>query len=304
MYPTGVRSFCSGVSAAAGKAGALVAAATFSSVSPACPAAALPLPCCRRMFLLLNTWLFSPLAPPPPRQPPRQLLPGRNLPTSMPSPRLTQISPRAAFYASAGAGLLGFLLTVAFLPDTTGLDLHEIDRWAHVLASRGAAQRRSLVQQLTGYPQPSVVQPQAQLLAAAGKCCLAHRLPAHPPTLVPGPHSVAHKHRPACRMNRYLMAGQLAHYHGEGCNPRFLSWWERWRRYDEHYMPDRDYVHKQLQRHPHMPAEPPPSRQTSPRPTPRSSRRWLPGAGSSVGGSPRPGPVYPSMVSLAEGSAC
>lgn len=39
-----------------------------------------------------------------------------------------QISERAAFYASAGAGLAGLLLTLLFLPDTTGLDLHEIDR--------------------------------------------------------------------------------------------------------------------------------------------------------------------------------
>lgn len=42
--------------------------------------------------------------------------------------RLLQISKQAAFYASAGASAAGLLLTVLLLPDTTGLDLHEIDR--------------------------------------------------------------------------------------------------------------------------------------------------------------------------------
>lgn len=46
---------------------------------------------------------------------------------------------QAAFYASAGAGLLGLLLTVFFLPDTTGLDLHEIDRWGRAGAARQGA---------------------------------------------------------------------------------------------------------------------------------------------------------------------
>lgn len=44
-----------------------------------------------------------------------------------------QISEQAAFYASAGAGLAGFILTALFLPDTTGLDLHEIDRMSRYL---------------------------------------------------------------------------------------------------------------------------------------------------------------------------
>ena len=33
------------------------------------------------------------------------------------------------FYCSAGAGIVGALLTWVFLPDTTGLDLAEIDRY-------------------------------------------------------------------------------------------------------------------------------------------------------------------------------
>ncbi|PRW58781.1 proton phosphate symporter [Chlorella sorokiniana] len=122
VYPTGVRSFFHGMSAAAGKVGALVAAAAFS-----------------------------------------------------------HISARAAFYASSAAGLAGFILTALFLPDTTGLDLHEIDR-----------------------------------------------------------------------MNRYLLEGHLRNYHGEAVNPRYLSLFERWRNYDEHYNPERDYAHKQLQLHPHL----------------------------------------------------
>lgn len=50
-----------------------------------------------------------------------------------------QISPRAAFYASAGAGLAGLLVTVGFLPDTTGLDLHEIDRMNRYLLADQAS---------------------------------------------------------------------------------------------------------------------------------------------------------------------
>jgi MFS family permease len=122
VYPTGVRSFFHGISAAAGKVGALVAAVLFSNISP-----------------------------------------------------------RAAFFASAGAGLGGLLVTLGFLPDTTGLDLHEIDR-----------------------------------------------------------------------MNRYLLADQYPNYRGEAVNPRYLSLYERWRRYDAHYHPEADYAHKELQLHPHL----------------------------------------------------
>ncbi|KAL4434292.1 hypothetical protein ABPG75_000733 [Micractinium tetrahymenae] len=89
VYPTAVRSFFHGISAAAGKAGAVAAASLFP-----------------------------------------------------------QVSARAAFYASAGAGALGLLVTLAFLPDTTGLDLHEIDRSARdcqdePLHAGGAAQQLS-----------------------------------------------------------------------------------------------------------------------------------------------------------------
>ncbi|KAI7844838.1 hypothetical protein COHA_001492 [Chlorella ohadii] len=122
VYPTGVRSFFHGISAAAGKVGALAAAVLFSNISP-----------------------------------------------------------RAAFYASAGAGLAGLLVTLGFLPDTTGLDLHEIDR-----------------------------------------------------------------------MNRYLLADQYSNYRGEAVNPRYLSLFERWRRYDAHYHPEADFAHKELQLHPHL----------------------------------------------------
>lgn len=66
----------------------------------------------------------------------------------------------ATFYASAGAGIIGAVLTWIFLPDTTGLDLSEIDR-----------------------------------------------------------------------MHRYMLAGQLEHYHGDAVKPRHLSLWERWKGY-------------------------------------------------------------------------
>ncbi|GAB4816605.1 hypothetical protein N2152v2_003651 [Parachlorella kessleri] len=69
VYPTDVRAFFHGISAAFGKAGAAIAAAIFENVST-----------------------------------------------------------RDTYYASAAAGIVGFVITVIFLPDTTGLDLGEIDR--------------------------------------------------------------------------------------------------------------------------------------------------------------------------------
>ncbi len=109
-----MRSFFHGISAAAGKVGALAAAVLFSNVSrqlmPSVPAAA-------------ETTMEKSGAP--------LLRLGRrdskSIQLDCAAPFL-QISPRAAFYASAGAGLAGLLVTLGFLPDTTGLDLHEIDR--------------------------------------------------------------------------------------------------------------------------------------------------------------------------------
>lgn len=41
---------------------------------------------------------------------------------------------------------------------------------------------------------------------------------------------------------------------------RFVSHrYERWRGYDANYQPERDMVHKHLQRHPHIEQLPPPS---------------------------------------------
>jgi MFS family permease len=70
VFPTDVRAFFHGISAAFGKAGAIMA-----------------------------TQIFS------------------------------RLSTQNTFYVSAGAGALGALLTVLFLPDTTGLDLVELDRF-------------------------------------------------------------------------------------------------------------------------------------------------------------------------------
>lgn len=45
------------------------------------------------------------------------------------------VSDRFKFAMSAVAGLIGVLVTTIFLPDTTGMDLHELDRWnKYVLA--------------------------------------------------------------------------------------------------------------------------------------------------------------------------
>lgn len=74
MYPTDVRAFYHGFSAACGKAGAIMASEIF-----------------------------------------------------------TNISDRNTFYVSAAAGAFGVLVTFFFLPDTTGLDLGEIDRFNRYL---------------------------------------------------------------------------------------------------------------------------------------------------------------------------
>lgn len=70
VFPTDVRAFFHGISAAAGKLGAIMAASVFS-----------------------------------------------------------QVSTTTTFYCSAGAGIVGAIITWIFLPDTTGLDLAEIDRY-------------------------------------------------------------------------------------------------------------------------------------------------------------------------------
>lgn len=80
VFPTDVRAFFHGISAAFGKAGAIAASLIFS-----------------------------------------------------------RISTQDTFYTSAGAGLAGVILTWLFLPDTTGLDLGEIDRQnRYLMAGKGA----------------------------------------------------------------------------------------------------------------------------------------------------------------------
>lgn len=51
----------------------------------------------------------------------------------------SRVSTRSTFYASAAAGAIGAIFTVIFLPDTTGLDLLEVDRYNMYLVS-GQAQ--------------------------------------------------------------------------------------------------------------------------------------------------------------------
>jgi len=76
VFPTDVRAFFHGISAATGKAGAIVATQVFSRVST-----------------------------------------------------------QDTFYASAAAGAIGAIFTMIFLPDTTGLDLFELDRYNMYLVS-------------------------------------------------------------------------------------------------------------------------------------------------------------------------
>lgn len=80
------------------------------------------------------------------------------------------------FYVSAGCGFFGCFFTWMFLPDTTGLDLGELDRY-----------------------------------------------------------------------NRYLLAGLASEYHGEACNPLYLSVYERLRGYGKQYDPVADEIHKRQQ---------------------------------------------------------
>jgi MFS family permease len=51
---------------------------------------------------------------------------------------LAQVSNQAKFYISAICGLVGFIITIIFVPDTTSLDLMELDRyWDKILEGRG-----------------------------------------------------------------------------------------------------------------------------------------------------------------------
>ena len=88
----------------------------------------------------------------------------------------TRLSVQNTFYVSAGAGIVGAIGTFIFLPDTTGLDLDEVDRY-----------------------------------------------------------------------NMYLISGQDQNYHGEMCNPKYLSVYERLRGYGKPYSPEKDQEQRKLQ---------------------------------------------------------
>lgn len=50
------------------------------------------------------------------------------------------------------------------------------------------------------------------------------------------------------RLSKYLLAGAGEHYHGQAVAPRHLSLWERWVwKWHEHYDPELDELHKQVQ---------------------------------------------------------
>jgi hypothetical protein len=56
-----------------------------------------------------------------------------------------QVSSQARFYLSAGAGAVGALVTLIFIPDITQLDLAEGDRrWAALQGGEGHSQYISL----------------------------------------------------------------------------------------------------------------------------------------------------------------
>lgn len=94
----------------------------------------------------------------------------------MASSIFAHVDTEITFYASSAAGVVGALLTLVFLPDTTGLDLVETDR-----------------------------------------------------------------------LHRFMLAGQVHHYHGPAVKPRHLSLYERWRGYGKHYDPAKDAEQRRLQ---------------------------------------------------------
>jgi hypothetical protein len=74
----------------------------------------------------------------------------------LPRPRpATPSSTRTTFFISAASGLVGALLTIVFLPDTTGLSLDELDRlvrWAGEGRALGARPQPGETSQLRGCP--------------------------------------------------------------------------------------------------------------------------------------------------------
>lgn len=129
---------------------------------------------------------------------------------------------------------------MAFLPDTTGLDLHELDRCEgkKKKQKRGCLQGAGVAGRLETCNKPLSSCSANRVLASAsmpggrrgGRALLAptgqvlggaHTRPTPPLLLTTSaPRS----------MSRYLLAGQYRHYHGEAVNPRYLSAYERWRR--------------------------------------------------------------------------
>jgi hypothetical protein len=127
VYPTDVRAFFHGISAAAGKLGAIVASTVFTHVgcggSPIIllvDGCVLPSHCFRQSDTMKR---FASQH----CKPARTLVLPCGIPhRSFPYVKV-QVDTVTTFYASAGAGVAGALLTWLFLPDTTGLDLAETD---------------------------------------------------------------------------------------------------------------------------------------------------------------------------------
>ena len=127
----------------------------------------------------------------------------------LPCPHL-QVSTTTTFYCSAGAGIVGAIITWIFLPDTTGLDLAEIDRYHRfMLAGQVGAVGVGSAEQSTKSAHPLAVR------AVSGRCrnrcsCAGWLTP--------------------CRVPGCIFA-QTKNYHGPAVKPKHLSLYERWRGY-------------------------------------------------------------------------
>jgi hypothetical protein len=91
----------------------------------------------------------QPASPPPPSPPPDA---SHIQPPARCHPPRPQVSTTATFYASAAAGIVGALLTWVFLPDTTGLDLGEIDRMHRYMLAGQVGWAAALAAALGGVP--------------------------------------------------------------------------------------------------------------------------------------------------------
>ena len=146
-------------------------------------------------------------------------------PAPFPPPAPLQVSTVTTFYVSAASGIVGAVLTWIFLPDTTGLDLGEIDRMHRFMLAGQVRGRWRCRDGSRGLGSPLLWCSWHQRRHFFGRCCTAgtsNGILSIPAALL------VTSACPTC-----LPCLQMHNYSGPAIKPRHLSLYERWAGYGE-----------------------------------------------------------------------